>query len=69
MYQFILEGLNCMSCVNHIKEELEELEPDMGVTINLMEQEVLVKSKLSLDKVKTSLENMGYTVTKAEQLT
>lgn len=62
MYEFKIEKMSCMSCVNHIEEELKEKDASVTVKPDLKGHILTVYSKLSVDEVKNTIEDAGYKV-------
>ncbi|NLU51536.1 MAG: copper chaperone CopZ [Clostridiaceae bacterium] len=60
-----VEGMSCSHCVNAIKKAVGALDGVSTVTVDLKGKTVTVEfdgSKVSLDRIKTEIEDQGYEV-------
>lgn len=62
MYKFEIEKMGCMSCVHNIEDELKELDKAVELKPDLKTKTIIVKSKISKDQVKRTIEDAGYQV-------
>lgn len=68
MYQFSVNGMTCMSCVNHIEKAIKATDSTSAVEVRLKDGIVKVSSKESLDKIKSVIEEEGYSVLSSEEM-
>lgn len=68
MYQFNVNGMTCMSCVNHIEKAIKAIDSTSVVEVRLKDGLVKVSSKESLDKIKDVIEEEGYSVVSSKEL-
>jgi len=63
---FTVEGIHCGSCVSKIEKSLIEVESLESVAVIKDEQRVLITGTQDLSpmKVKSEIEELGFTVTK-----
>lgn len=60
-----VEGMSCSNCENAIKKAVGALDGVSTVTVDLKGKTVTVEydgSKVSLDRIKTEIEDQGYEV-------
>ncbi len=65
----IIDGMNCIHCVNKIKNTLEEDESIKKVSINLNKKEAIITGNDNLDKklIKNKIESLDYKVVSIEK--
>lgn len=65
MYEFKVTGMTCGGCVKSVSNALKEFDPTSEVNVDLKEQKVKVKSGKSIDEIKATIEEAGYSVIKS----
>lgn len=58
-----IEGMSCMSCVANVKNTLSDLNGTSEVKVSLKNKNATLKynpNKISLDKIKQSIDEIGY---------
>ncbi|MFP5492213.1 MAG: heavy-metal-associated domain-containing protein [Bacteriovoracia bacterium] len=68
MYQYNVNGMSCMSCVNHIEKAIKAVDSTSAVEVKLRDGIVNVSSKENLQKIQTVIEEEGYTVTASREI-
>lgn len=60
----IIDGMNCIHCVNKIKNTLEEDKNIKKVNINLNKKEAIITGNDNIDKklIKNKIESLNYKV-------
>lgn len=68
MYQYNVNGMSCMSCVNHIEKAIKAVDSTSAVEVKLREGIVTVSSKENLERIQAVIEEEGYTVTASKEI-
>ncbi len=65
-----ISGMTCASCVSHVEDALKELRGVSNVTVNLATNKANLSydpQRVKLDDMRRAVDDVGYTVTTAEQ--
>lgn len=68
MYEFLVSGMTCGSCVKSVSSALKNFDPTSEVSVDLKEQKVKVISEQSQIDIQTAIEEAGYSVIKANKI-
>lgn len=68
MYEFIVSGMTCGGCVNSVSRAIQSLDSKAEVNVDLKSQLVKVKSLISKDEIKLSIEDAGFPVLETRQV-
>ncbi len=69
MYEFKVQGMTCPSCAKSMRMALHSIDAEADVEVNLPSQTVKVKSSKSQKEVAAIIEEAGYPVLEARQIT
>lgn len=64
MLKFEIDDLHCMSCVNNIKDAIQEQDSKADIDGDIEKSEIYVRSELDENKVKKIISEAGYKILK-----
>jgi copper chaperone len=68
MYEFLVSGMTCGSCVGSISNAVKAFDPKAEVNVDMKEQKVHVKSAKNQDEIQSTIEEAGYSVLSSKNL-
>lgn len=67
MYEFIVSGMTCGSCVKIISNAVKSFDVEAEVNVDLKEQKVKVNSGKKISEIQTLIEEAGYKILEARK--
>lgn len=66
----LVEGMTCSSCINYIKDALEDIDTVIYSSINLEEKVILIESigKVENNIIVNFIDKLGYSVVSIEEI-
>lgn len=68
MYEFLVSGMTCGSCVKSISNAVKSLDAEAEVNVDLKTQKVKVSSGKEQLEIQSSIEEAGYEILEAKKL-
>lgn len=68
MYEFLVSGMTCGSCVGSISNAVKAFDPKAEVNVDMKGQKVNVKSAKNQDEIQSTIEEAGYSVLSSKNL-
>ena len=68
MYEFLVSGMTCGSCVKSITNAIKALDTSAQVNVDLSTQKIKVDSKKEQLEIQSSIEEAGYEILEAKKL-
>lgn len=62
MYEFLVSGMTCGSCVGSISNAVKAFDPKAEVNVDMKGQKVKVKSLKAQSEIQSTIEEAGYSV-------
>lgn len=62
MYEFLVSGMTCGSCVGSISNAVKAFDPKAEINVDMKAQKVNVQSTKSQAEIKETIEEAGYSV-------
>lgn len=68
MYEFLVSGMTCGSCVKSISNAVKSLDAEAEVNVDLKTQKVKVSSGKKQSEIQSLIEEAGYEILEAKKL-